>query len=67
MATKNQIDIHHALVQVVLITGGNGGIGAETAKALLSRGATVFIACRDVEKGNQVRRDIVKELGDEAG
>merc|ERR1712228_111431 len=41
-------------------TGGNGGIGAETAKELLLRGAIVYIACRNVEKAELVRQSIIE-------
>ena len=34
-----------------LITGGNTGIGLETAKSLAARGGRVYIACRSAAKG----------------
>ena len=36
--------------KTVVLTGGNSGIGAETAKDLSNRGAEVFILCRDQVK-----------------
>lgn len=37
--------------QVAIVTGGNTGIGRETALALAKQGATVVIAARDHQKG----------------
>jgi NAD(P)-dependent dehydrogenase (short-subunit alcohol dehydrogenase family) len=45
-----------------LITGGNGGIGSETAKELVRRGATVYLACRNVKRGEEVQMEIEKTL-----
>ena len=33
--------------KTVILTGGNAGIGSETAKDLAQRGAEVYILCRD--------------------
>ncbi|XP_077906235.1 retinol dehydrogenase 12 isoform X4 [Ictidomys tridecemlineatus] len=44
--------------KVVVITGANTGIGKETARELARRGARVYIACRDVLKGESAASDI---------
>jgi len=37
--------------KVILITGGTGGLGLETAKALHLTGAKIFVTARSEEKG----------------
>lgn len=34
-----------------IVTGGSGGLGEETARALAAKGASVTLACRDLAKG----------------
>lgn len=46
-----------------LVTGANTGIGKETARVLALRGAHVTMACRNQEKAEQARRQIVDISG----
>src|SRR5215218_11260815 len=49
--------------QTVLITGGTGGIGYQTARALVRRGANVIITGRAAEAGERAAATIQRELG----
>ena len=49
--------------KLVVVTGANTGIGRETAKGLAARGARVVLACRNVEKGQEVVAEIEKDGG----
>ncbi|XP_045435428.1 retinol dehydrogenase 11 isoform X2 [Pipistrellus kuhlii] len=51
--------------KVAVVTGANTGIGKETAKELAQRGARVYIACRDVQKGELVAREIQTMTGNQ--
>lgn len=48
--------------KVVIVTGGNSGLGFESVKAFVRKGAKVILACRSVEKGEQARLKILKEV-----
>ncbi|WP_062990747.1 oxidoreductase [Nocardia anaemiae] len=37
-----------------IVTGANGGLGVETTKVLASKGGTVIMACRNVEKAQPI-------------
>ncbi len=48
--------------KVALVTGANSGLGYETTKALTGAGATVIMACRNVEKGEAAMKRMEKDL-----
>jgi NAD(P)-dependent dehydrogenase (short-subunit alcohol dehydrogenase family) len=48
--------------QVAFITGGNRGIGFETAKALGAKGIHLIIGCRDKSKGEAAAKEL-EDLG----
>ncbi|XP_058974611.1 retinol dehydrogenase 12-like [Musca domestica] len=45
--------------KVVIVTGCNTGIGKEVALEMAKRGARVYMACRDFNKCEKARREIV--------
>ena len=52
--------------RVVLITGGNAGIGKETAVALASMGAQVVFTARDAARGTDALAEIRTRSGNDA-
>ena len=46
--------------RLFLITGANSGLGYETSKFLLEKGATVIMCCRDLQKGERAKEDLLK-------
>lgn len=49
--------------KVALITGANSGIGKETALGLAKMGTSLALVCRNKEKGEAAKEEIVKATG----
>jgi NAD(P)-dependent dehydrogenase (short-subunit alcohol dehydrogenase family) len=52
--------------KTVVITGGNSGIGLETAEALAAMGARVIVTARNADKGRAAVAGITQRLGGNA-
>jgi len=50
--------------RTVLVTGANSGLGFEATKAFADNGATVIMACRRTDRGEQAATDIRNSIGD---
>ena len=48
--------------RVVIVTGANSGIGFEITKALVAKGATVIMACRNLDKARQAAASLQKTV-----
>ena len=59
-------DIPDQRGRTAVVTGANSGIGFETARALAERGATVVLACRSVDRGNDAAERILAGMPDAA-
>lgn len=59
-------DIPDLTGKVMIVTGGNTGIGKETVKALLAHNAKVYMASRNQEKAEAAINDLKSETGKEA-
>jgi NAD(P)-dependent dehydrogenase (short-subunit alcohol dehydrogenase family) len=54
-------DIPDQTGKVAIVTGANSGIGYETARALTQKGATVIMACRNMDKAKKAASQIRAE------
>ncbi|KAG8679169.1 hypothetical protein FRC12_011351 [Ceratobasidium sp. 428] len=52
--------------QVIIVTGGNAGIGRETCKVLLNKGAKVYMAARSKSKADEAIEWLKAETGGKA-
>uniref|UniRef100_A0A5K3FXM6 Ovule protein n=1 Tax=Mesocestoides corti TaxID=53468 RepID=A0A5K3FXM6_MESCO len=50
--------------KLAIVTGANGGIGKETTAELVRRGAIVIMACRNLERAEAAKVDIVQRYGE---
>ncbi|XP_060050861.1 dehydrogenase/reductase SDR family member 12 isoform X3 [Erinaceus europaeus] len=48
-----------------LVTGGNSGIGKATATEIAKRGGTVHLVCRDQERAEGAKAEIIRESGNQ--
>lgn len=48
--------------KVIIVTGGNSGLGYESVKAFAMKGAEVILASRSYEKGEQALIEILKDV-----
>lgn len=59
-------DIPDLTGKVVIVTGGNSGVGKETAKQLLLKNAKVYMASRSRDRAEEEIRDLKQQTGKEA-
>ena len=48
--------------KIMIVTGGNSGLGYESVKALAMKGAEVVLASRSLDKGEQAKQEILKAI-----
>lgn len=46
----------------IIVTGATGSMGSEAVRALAKKGHSVIMACRNLEKGEAVKKSILEEM-----
>ncbi len=62
IATFSLNNVQSQIGKIVIVTGGNAGIGFGIVKGLASKGATVILASRNLDRINEAIADIKKLL-----
>ena len=65
---KNKIDkyinsLHDIKDKLVIITGANRGLGYETARIALLKGARVVLACRSLTRAEEAKKQLIEDTG----
>lgn len=60
----NESHIPDQTGRVAVVTGGNGGLGFETTRALAAKGARVILAARNQDKAERARAEISRSHSD---
>ncbi|MFV2016839.1 MAG: SDR family NAD(P)-dependent oxidoreductase [Candidatus Heimdallarchaeota archaeon] len=58
----NKKDIPDLTGKIILVTGANSGTGFEFSKIVASHNGHVILACRNLEKGENAKKKIIKQI-----
>lgn len=58
-----EADVPNLSGKVIIVTGGNTGIGKETVRVVLEHDAKVYMACRSAEKAEATISELKKQTG----
>ena len=50
--------------KVIIVTGASSGIGKYSSLYFAYKGATVIMACRNIEKAEKVKQELLSEVPD---
>lgn len=62
MAQWTAKDVPDLRGKTIVVTGGNSGLGFESAKVLASKGAEVILACRSPSRGEVAKQEILRRF-----
>ena len=48
--------------KTIIVTGGNSGLGLQSVKAYAEKGATVILTCRNYDKGEAAKNEVIKSV-----
>lgn len=64
--TPQQVSKRDLSGQVAIVTGANSGIGLSIATQLARQNATVYLACRSLDRGRKASEGIISKVGEKS-